>query len=479
LVFTAPVVASLFATIPLTLLSSSRSSVTVFFNPVANKFATTKFQDMKKTKFLFLASFLASTALFFSGCLKDKCTNNATFTEWIPIYVSDADFRPEPKMQAARALKNPGKIYFYDKYMLINEVREGIHIIDNSNVQSPQNIGFINVAGNIDIAVKGNILYADSYMDLLSIDISNIQQPKLVKRNQEVFQGSFWRDPTRGWLVGYNPQQVTKDFDCNDPRLNNGSWFIQGDRVFTSCANCNMASSFPASATQSKGAVPTTGTGGSMARITLMSDYLYAINNSQVQVYDVKKLSDPILASSFNVAWGIETLFPFGDKLFIGSMTGMFIFDVTNPLRPTQLSIFTHARVCDPVVAEGKTAYVTLRNGSTCQGFNNQLEVVDITSLTAPKLVKIYPMKNPRGLSVLDKTLYLCDDGFKIYDVTNANEVDKNLKAHIAGFDTYDVIVYYNGKQKVAMVIGKDGFYQFDVTSSSQPKELSKIPVVK
>jgi hypothetical protein len=438
---------------------------------------------MKKSKFLLFSTLLFSTVVLFNSCLKDKCNNTMTLTEWTPIYVSDAEFRPEPKFQASRALKNPGKIYFYDKYMLINEVKEGIHVIDNSNVQSPQNIGFISVSGNVDLAVKGDILYADSYMDLLAIDISTVTQPKLMKRTQDVFQGQFWRDPTRGWLVGYTPQLVTKEVDCNDPRLNNGGWFVQNGRIFsTADASTSTKSAFPTSATPSPGAVPSTGagTGGSMARFTLISDYLYTINNgSQIQIYDVKKLDNPTLATTINMIWGIETLYPVGDKLFIGSMTGMFIFDVVNPLKPTQLSNFTHARVCDPVVVEGNRAYITLRNGTTCQGFNNELDIVDVTKLTAPQLLKVYNMKNPRGLSVLDNTLYLCDDGFKIYDVTNVQEVDKNLKAHIAGFDTYDVIAYKTDKQKVAMVIGKDGFYQFDVTNPSVPKELSKIPVVK
>ena len=90
-------------------------------------------------------------------------------------------------------------------------------------------------------------------------------------------------------------------------------------------------------------------------------------------------------------------------------------------------------------------------------------------------------MKNPRGLSILDNHLYLCDDGLKIFDVTKAEDIDKNQKAQIANFDTYDVISFFNnnGKQKVAMVIGKDGFFQFDVTNPEQPKELSKIAVVR
>jgi hypothetical protein len=431
---------------------------------------------MKKSNVSILAIALSLVAVLINGCLKDKCTNSMTYTKWTPIYASDADMRANPTMQTARPLKNPGKIYFYNDYMLINEEREGVHIILNSNVQSPQNIGFLAIKGNVDIAVKGDMLYADAYTDLLAIDISNILQPRVAKRVQDVYVGKFWRDPQRGWLVGYNQERVTEDFDCTDPRLNNGGFFVTEDRSVFS-----VNASFPTGATKSSGAAPSNaGTGGSMARFTLYNDYLYCINQAQVQVYNIKQLSNPQLANTINVAWNIETLFPFKTNLFIGSTTGMFIYDLTNPVVPTQLSVFTHGRACDPVVVEGNRAYVTLRSGTNCNNASNQLDIVDITNLRTPQLLKSYPMKNPRGLSVMDNTLYLCDDGFKIYDVTNADDVDKKQKAHIQNFDTFDVIAFYKtDKQKVAMVIGKDGFYQYDVSNPAQPKELSKIPVVK
>lgn len=411
-------------------------------------------------------------SLFFNGCLKDTCESSNTFTQWTPVYKSDAEMRQAPQYQAARQLKKPGKIYFYDKYIFINEQKEGVHIIDNSNVSSPQNIGFLTIPGNVDMAIKGDVLYADSYMDLLAINIDNVTQPRLTQRTQDVFENVFWRDPQRGWLVDYVPEKVTQKIDCNDPRLSSGGgWFLQRDVVFSASDKA-----FPTSATNSAGARPA-GVGGSMARFTLYTDYLYTISLNQVKIYNIKQLDKPNLANSMNVAWNIETLFPHKDKLFIGSTTGMYIYDLVNPTSPVQLSIFTHGRACDPVFADDNRAYVTLRNGTPCNNAVNQLLIVDITNLRSPQLLKSYEMKNPRGLSVLDNTLYLCDDGFKIFDVTNWENVDKNQKSHLTNFDTYDVISYQDTKQKVAMVIGKDGFYQYDVTNPEKPKELSKIPV--
>lgn len=57
--------------------------------------------------------------------------------------------------------------------MYINERFEGIHVIDNRDPSSPQNVAFLDIPGNIDLAVNGDALYADSYVDLVTIDISN------------------------------------------------------------------------------------------------------------------------------------------------------------------------------------------------------------------------------------------------------------------------------------------------------------------
>ena len=36
---------------------------------------------------------------------------------------------------------------------------------------------------------------------------------------------------------------------------------------------------------------------------------------------------------------------------------------------------------CDPVVVQGDYAFVTLRGGTECQGFSNQLDIIDISTL--------------------------------------------------------------------------------------------------
>ncbi len=419
----------------------------------------------------------------FQGCIKDTCSDEQTYTRWTPVYKTDAELRQAPQYQPAKAMKNTGKIYFYDKYVLVNEQKEGIHIIDNSNPASPRAIGFLSIVGNVDMAVKGNFLYADSYRDLLTIDISTITTPRLTCRAQDIFQGIFWRDPTRGWLVDYKKESITETINCDDPRLRQNynyyaSSFVDASgSVFTKSSGALSNTSFQ-NASGSTASAPA-GVGGSLARFTFYDKNLYCIDNSMLRTFSLSNLDCPTLTNSQSVGWNIETVFPYTDKLFIGSTTGLFIYDLATPNTPVFMSRFNHGRACDPVVVENEIAYVTVRTGSNCGGNLNQLQTVNVKDLKNPQLISVYNMVNPRGLGVWGDDLYLCDDGLKIFNVADKNKIDQNLKAQIKGFDTFDVIPYSYNNKKHLMVIGADGFYQFDVSNPTTPVQISKIAVSK
>ena len=154
----------------------------------------------------------------------------------------------------------------------------------------------------------------------------------------------------------------------------------------------------------------------------------------------------------------------------------MYIFDNSDPLNPTQLSLFSHARACDPVYVDGNIAYVTLRDGTECEGFNNQLDVVDITNLTAPRLLTTHAMQNPHGLSIAKDQLYICEGafGFKIFDASNWRTIGDKQQAHLQDFSAFDVITLAG--EDLAIIIGEDGLYQYDVSDPKKPKQLSVIP---
>jgi hypothetical protein len=149
----------------------------------------------------------------------------------------------------------------------------------------------------------------------------------------------------------------------------------------------------------------------------------------------------------------------------------MYIFSISNPDNPAQLGQFNHVRSCDPVIADDTYAYVTLRSGTFCQGFTNQLDVVRLNNLTNPSLVKTYQLTNPHGLSKDGNTLFICDgkDGLKVYNASDVNNLQ--LLKTISGMETYDVIAW-NG---IALVVAKDGLYQYDYSNLQNIRLLSKM----
>ncbi len=137
-------------------------------------------------KFLFSTLLMAALATALSSC-KDNCVQTVTYRGTESFKISLAELRSSLKTFPAQELENPGKIYVKDNYLFINEVKKGIHVIDNTNPSSPKAISFIQILGNIDIAVKDNILYADSYTDFVALDISNPKDVKEVSRTESVF----------------------------------------------------------------------------------------------------------------------------------------------------------------------------------------------------------------------------------------------------------------------------------------------------
>jgi hypothetical protein len=103
-----------------------------------------------------------------------------------PVYSTDSSqFRVEAL--GPQPVKFAGKIYVKGNLIFQNDLGSGIHVIDNSNPNSPNRVGFIRVVGNSEISIKGNYLYANSFTDLLVIDISNWQNVVEVTRVRQAF----------------------------------------------------------------------------------------------------------------------------------------------------------------------------------------------------------------------------------------------------------------------------------------------------
>lgn len=121
-----------------------------------------------------------------------------------PVYGTAADL--EVNFLHAREICQPGKIYRYGSYLVVNELHKGIHMIDNAKPSEPKNLGFIKITGNVDMAVKEGFLYADHMNSMVIIDVRNPQKPRFVKSVEKAFD------------FGNNDYPPVNDyFECVDP----------------------------------------------------------------------------------------------------------------------------------------------------------------------------------------------------------------------------------------------------------------------
>ncbi|MDR2497612.1 MAG: hypothetical protein LBD21_10860 [Tannerellaceae bacterium] len=242
-------------------------------------------------------------------------------------------------------------------------------------------------------------------------------------------------------------------------------------------ASCSIGDSGPALSS------PEQGVGGSMARFTVKGDYLYAVTESALKTFDIATAAKPRYLSGKEQTLNMwaETIFPLDSFLFIGSQQGMYIYSVARDGFPQQVAVVSHITSCDPVVASGRYAYVTLHSdiNSRCGRGVNRLEIYDVSDHTAPVLLHTEEgFIRPLGLGIDGSKLFICDNGLKVYDVSNPlKPVWTGDITHIPELDDiepYDVIPLGG----TLLLVGRGGFYQLDY-SGEKISLISKITVTK
>ncbi|NMC38887.1 MAG: hypothetical protein GYA41_11250, partial [Bacteroidales bacterium] len=164
----------------------------------------------------------------------DKTVERITYKANVPVYMSFKEFRGSFSKSEAIEINSPGKIYFKDNYLFVNEVGKGIHVIDNSDPTNPQMVCFYEIMGNVDMAIRGNILFADSYIDLVAIDITSIDKPVEINRIENVFpevvpEGDKWFpyamvDKSKGVIVDWEVKTVIEEHEHGS---NWGGWIYR------------------------------------------------------------------------------------------------------------------------------------------------------------------------------------------------------------------------------------------------------------
>jgi hypothetical protein len=236
-------------------------------------------------------------------------------------------------------------------------------------------------------------------------------------------------------------------------------------KIISLLISCFLIYSCSKEGVSSDAASATTGKGGSLAKLTIAGNYLYSVDNHYLYTYDISNPINPVKTNESALNFDIETIYPFNNRLFIGTRTGLYIYSIDNPSVPTKIAEARHARSCDPVVANDSVAFVTLKGNSFCGPAVSGLYVHNIKNIFQPVLIKTVAINSPEGLGLQGDVLYICcnDDGLKVFNVSApANPVEKIT---IKGENFKDVIPYNN----LLVCYVTTGITLYDISSPELP----------
>ena len=312
----------------------------------------------------------------------------------------------------------------------------GVYVYDFTSATDIIPIGFINIPGVLDIAPRGPFMYCSAFDELLLLKVNfEDEEPELLKTVKDVFPSRAVKNPDLQ-VAYWTPEEAEK------------------------------LAIAPSQLTQ-----------GSMSRLALKGDFLYAANNDDLITFKAEDLVETSRSKSKDGdgkydTMDLETIHRSGNQLYLGTPLGVEIFSIDNPSKPVFVSKYQHTRSCDPVVVLDKTAYSTMRDGSDCGGRVNQLTILNVSNPSWPRRIKDYPLHNPHGLDVTPEKYILIADGAQGLKVIDArNPSTPRQIARTEAFFAYDVI--YNHEKKVALVsTGESGVRVYDLSNPADPRFL-------
>ncbi len=218
-------------------------------------------------------------------------------------------------------------------------------------------------------------------------------------------------------------------------------------------------------------AVSNTGVGGSLTKFTIIGNFVYAVSSHYLYTVDISNPANPIKVGQTTLNFDMETIYPYKNRLFIGSKTGLYIYSIDTASAPRLIGEAKHGRSCDPVVANDSVSYSTLKGNTYCGPATSGLYVYNIKDLNQPELKKTISINEPRGLGMADSALYVCcaAEGLKVFSIKNPyNPFEKQT---ITGSAFTDVIPYEN----ILICWVNDGINLYDISNRLLPVFIKKI----
>lgn len=388
--------------------------------------------------------YLVTIVLLLASCMKTKGEISMTYEKAEAVYGDLDSIRAIPLLAPKQDLVKPKNFFIGTNYVLVSEVNKGIHIYDNTDMNNPQRMSFIQLPFLRDFYVKGDYLYVANVYDLLKINISDVYNPVLVNRAENVFWEPLENDKGQQ-LLGFKYTMATDNFEVNSKEAKEIK--KAGKLHLDFLKNVIPVSAIPTYFTGSN-----SNSKGTLNRIAVEFDHVYVIEDDEMHI--VTNNSSFVKIKEIRIGDNTETIYGENNRLFLGSTTAMTIYDVSNPGSPNKISSIDHTESCDPVLPRGNVAYYTLRSteneGCNGQG-ENTLNIVDISSVNKPAELKSIDLDSPYGLCFANNFLFVGEgvNGLTIYDASNPMKL-KN-KVQIKNVVAYDIMFHPNNPNIVIL----------------------------
>lgn len=146
-----------------------------------------------------------------------------------PVFSSDTTLLKVATI-APQPIKEAGKIFVMGNIIFQNEQGKGIHVLDKSNPAAVVNKGFIRIRGNTEVTMKGSYLYANSFADLLIIDLKDWQAPVEVEK----IKHAFWVGANQSANLYLPPPQHATFYECVNYESGVQTGWVQ-DSIYATC----------------------------------------------------------------------------------------------------------------------------------------------------------------------------------------------------------------------------------------------------
>ena len=103
-----------------------------------------------------------------------------------PVYVPVSALS-DIKNLPPQPITQTGTIFLQDTLFFMLEQKKGIHVFNIKDSLNPEYLTFFNIPAVGDFTISNNRLYADSWKDLVTIDISDLHNIRVVDRKTGVF----------------------------------------------------------------------------------------------------------------------------------------------------------------------------------------------------------------------------------------------------------------------------------------------------